>query len=57
MAKAGEAVRVVIADDHEVVRKGLATLLEGSDVKIVGEATTGEEANGVAVHARCAARS
>ena len=44
MAKAGEAVRVVIADDHEVVRKGLATLLEGSDVKIVGEATTGEEA-------------
>jgi DNA-binding NarL/FixJ family response regulator len=44
MAKANEAVRVVIADDHEVVRKGLATLLEGSDVKIVGEATSGEEA-------------
>jgi DNA-binding NarL/FixJ family response regulator len=38
------AVKVVIADDHEVVRRGLASLLAGSDVKIVGEASNGDEA-------------
>ncbi len=37
-------VKVVIADDHEVVRKGLVGLLAGSDVKIVGEAASGDEA-------------
>ena len=37
------AVKVVIADDHEVVRRGLVSLLTGSEVKIVGEATTGDE--------------
>ena len=37
-------IKVVIADDHEVVRRGLVSLLAGSEVKIVGEATTGEEA-------------
>ena len=42
--KAADSVRVVIADDHEVVRRGLLTLLEGSEVKVVAEATTGEEA-------------
>ena len=38
------AVKVVIADDHEVVRRGLVSLLAGSEVKIVGEASTGDEA-------------
>jgi DNA-binding NarL/FixJ family response regulator len=38
------AIKVVIADDHEVVRRGLVSLLAGSEVKIVGEATTGDEA-------------
>ena len=38
------AIKVVIADDHEVVRRGLVSLLAGSDIKIVGEATSGEEA-------------
>ena len=37
-------VKVVIADDHEVVRRGLVSLLAGSDVKIVGEASNGDEA-------------
>jgi DNA-binding NarL/FixJ family response regulator len=37
-------IKVVIADDHEVVRRGLASLLAGSDVKVVGEATNGDEA-------------
>jgi len=38
------AIKLVIADDHEVVRRGLVSLLAGSDVKIVGEASSGEEA-------------
>ena len=32
------SVRVVVADSHEVVRRGLASLFAGSDVTIVGEA-------------------
>lgn len=38
------STRVLIADDHEVVRSGLNHLLTGSDVEVVGEAATGEEA-------------
>ena len=38
------AVKVVNADDHEVVRRGLISLLAGSEVKIVGEAASGDEA-------------
>ena len=37
------SVTVLVADDHEVIRTGLATLLEGSDIKIVAEAATGKE--------------
>ena len=37
------AIKVVIADDHEVVRRGLVSLLAGSEVKIVGEAAGGDE--------------
>ena len=37
-------IRIVIADDHEVVRSGLRTLFNGTDIQIVGEAVTGEEA-------------
>jgi DNA-binding NarL/FixJ family response regulator len=36
------AIKVVIADDHEVVRRGLVSLLAGSEVKIVGEASDGD---------------
>ncbi len=38
------SISVLVADDHEVVRSGLASLFKGSDIKIVGEATNGEEA-------------
>jgi len=38
------SVRLVVADDHEVVRAGLVTLLAGSDIKIVAEAHNGLEA-------------
>jgi DNA-binding NarL/FixJ family response regulator len=38
------SVKVLVADDHEVVRTGLVSLLAGSDVKIVAEASNGAEA-------------
>ena len=38
-------IRVVIADDHAILRAGLRMLLrEQPDIKVVGEAETGEEA-------------
>lgn len=42
-------ISVVVADDHEVVRSGLANLLKGSDVKIVAEASDGNQALEAAV--------
>lgn len=37
-------IRMVVADDHEVVRTGLASLLVGTDIEIVGEAESGQQA-------------
>jgi two-component system, NarL family, response regulator LiaR len=38
-------IRVVIADDHHLVRKGIRALLESEgDIDVVGEASTGQEA-------------
>ena len=37
-------IKLLIADDHEVVRTGMRTILDGTDIEIVGEATGGEEA-------------
>lgn len=40
-----ESVRLLLADDHDVVRKGLRTMLEARDGWVVcGEASTGREA-------------
>jgi DNA-binding NarL/FixJ family response regulator len=38
------SISLVVADDHELVRTGLATLLKGSDIEIVSQATNGDEA-------------
>jgi DNA-binding NarL/FixJ family response regulator len=38
------SVKLLIADDHEVVRSGLKSMLGGTDIKIVAEASTGEQA-------------
>src|ERR1700690_116865 len=38
------SVKILVADDHEVVRAGLKSLLQGTDLKIIGEAATGEAA-------------
>ena len=37
-------IRVVLADDHAVVRAGLKAMLDGeSDIRVVGEAANGRE--------------
>jgi DNA-binding NarL/FixJ family response regulator len=36
-------IRLMICDDHEVIRTGLGSLLAGTDVKIVAEAVTGKD--------------
>jgi CheY-like chemotaxis protein len=42
---ASDKIRVLLADDHTVVRQGLSTMLNlHSDVEVVGEAADGEEA-------------
>jgi two-component system response regulator DevR len=51
--KAGAATRVLICDDHEVVREGLRTLLSRhQDMVVVGEAGTMEEAIETAAKAK-----
>jgi DNA-binding NarL/FixJ family response regulator len=37
-------IKLLIADDHEVVRSGLKSLVAGTDIKVVAEAATGEAA-------------
>ncbi len=42
---ATKKIRILLADDHALIRSGLATLLHGAgDVEVVGEASDGEEA-------------
>ena len=44
-AKAGKTIRVLLADDHSVVRMGIATVLNYSDgFEVVGEADNGIDA-------------
>jgi two-component system, NarL family, nitrate/nitrite response regulator NarL len=39
------AMRVLIADDHEIIRKSISSILQSrADIQICGEATNGEEA-------------
>ena len=37
------SVRLLIADDHEVIRMGLIRLLQGADIEVVAQAANGEE--------------
>ncbi len=44
-AQPPERIRVLIADDHAILRDGLKALLQSApDMEVVGEAATGEEA-------------
>lgn len=42
-------INIVVADDHEVIRAGIAKMLDGSDIEIVAEARNGMEAVAMAV--------
>ena len=35
--------KLLVADDHQVVRLGLKNVLEGSGIEVVAEATSGDE--------------
>lgn len=37
------SISLLVADDHQVVRLGLANILDGSGISVTAEATTGEE--------------
>ncbi len=43
------AVKLLIADDHEVVRTGLKSLVAGTDIRVIAEASSGEEAVSLAL--------
>src|SRR6202163_4890834 len=44
MTKAKQAIRILVADDHAILRDGLRKLLEvADDVQIIGEASNGVE--------------
>ena len=45
------SIKLLIADDHEVVRCGLRSLVGGSDVEIIGEAVSGEQAVSMVLNA------
>ena len=42
------AIRLLVVDDHPMVREGLRSMLGGEEIEIVGEASTGGEAVRVA---------
>ncbi len=46
------SIRVVVADDHEIIREGLISLLSESEVEIVGLASDGESAISLALERR-----
>ena len=46
------ALRVLVADDHALVRSGIRGLLEGADLEVVGEASDGGEAVELALRLR-----
>ena len=37
------SIRLLVCDDHQVIRTGLAALLAGTEIEIIGEADSGKE--------------
>lgn len=49
----GGLVRVVVVDDEDLMREGIAMLLEGdNDIEVVGQASNGKEAVALVQHAQ-----
>jgi DNA-binding NarL/FixJ family response regulator len=46
------SIELLVADDHEVVRAGLKYMFEGTDIRIVAEASDGNAANKLALKHR-----
>jgi len=38
------SIRILVADDHQLVRAGIQSLVKGTDIEVIGQAATGEEA-------------
>lgn len=38
------SVNILIAEDHDVVRAGIRTLVKGTDIHVSGETTSGNQA-------------
>ncbi len=38
------SINILVADDHEAVRRGVEAFLEGTEIEIIAEATTGRQA-------------
>ena len=43
------SIRLLIADDHELVRSGLVAMLEGTEIEIIAQATNADEALAMAI--------
>ena len=41
------SIKLLIADDHEVIRSGLIRLVSGTDIKVVAEAVSGDQVVGL----------
>ncbi|MEM9280537.1 MAG: response regulator transcription factor [Verrucomicrobiota bacterium] len=53
MSKSPSSLSILLADDHDIVRRGLASLIEDEpDLSIVAEASSGEEAIALATEHR-----
>jgi two-component system, NarL family, response regulator NreC len=53
VSTSNEPIRVILADDHRLLRQGLKALLRGApDISIVGEASSGDEAVAIALRAK-----
>jgi DNA-binding NarL/FixJ family response regulator len=45
LSKSGSTIRILLADDHQIVREGIRQLLESAhDLRVIAEAGDGEEA-------------
>jgi len=43
------SIRLLIADDHELVRSGLVAMLEGTEIEIIAQATNADQALALAI--------